>query len=333
MSQFRRMWLVTTVIVSTVMTSSCASISPDALPQPGKTYRGGYDIVIAFENVLNLPERAKVVVDGTEVGVVTRVAVGPQQVNVTARIQSGVMVSSNVHAALQQATVLGDIYVTLERPTDQPTESPLAPGATIPLAQTTSPPQLEDTIAHLANFVSSGSIQRLQNTMIGLNRVAPQGVGAVRRLSSQVAADLEDLTNNIDTTDLLLDSVHQTTQILHDRLSSAEYWFSPRGMTGFDRATQLSDYLGAFFPSIGSIYTGGYWLVPLLTSAKDMLAAIRSAKWAFEDEVPAWRQLFTDTFLPQDRYPAINITSIVGPDGRELSGNVGDVLRILGATP
>jgi hypothetical protein len=37
--------------------------------------------------------------------------------------------------------------------------------------------------------------------------------------------------------------------------------------------------------------------------------------------------------LPQDRYPAMNITSIVGPDGRELSGNVQDVLRIIGAAP
>jgi phospholipid/cholesterol/gamma-HCH transport system substrate-binding protein len=34
-----------------------------------------------------------------------------------------------------------------------------------------------------------------------------------------------------------------------------------------------------------------------------------------------------------EKYPAINITSIVGPDGRELSGNVEQVLRMLGAVP
>lgn len=327
------MRLAAVVTVATVAVSSCSSISPDSLPQPGKTYSGGYDIVLAFENVLNLPEHAKVVVDGTEAGVVTNVAVGSHQVDVTARIQPGVTIRSNVHAALQQATVLGDIYVTLDRPAGQAAAPDLAPGAKVPLTQTTSPPQLEDTIAHLANFVSSGSIQRIQNTIIGLNRVTPPGEGAVRQLSSQVAADLADLSNNIETTDLLLNGLHDTTQVLHDRLSSAEYWFSPRGMTGFDRATQISDYLGYFFPSIGSIYTGGYWLVPLLKSSADMLAAMRDSKWAFEREWPAWHKLFTDTFLPQDKYPAINITSIVGTDGRELSGNVADVLRILGATP
>jgi hypothetical protein len=56
-------------------------------------------------------------------------------------------------------------------------------------------------------------------------------------------------------------------------------------------------------------------------------------KRAFEAEVPAWRRLFYDSFLPQDKYPAMNITSIVGPDGREMSGNVQDVLRIIGAAP
>jgi hypothetical protein len=270
---------------------------------------------------------------GTEVGVVTQVHVASQKVDVTARVGPGVVVPSNVHAALQQATVLGDIYVTLDRPQDHATAPALAPDATIPLTQTTSPPQLEDTIAHLANFVSSGSIQRVQNTMIGLNRVAPPGQGAVRKLSSQVAADLADLSNNIDVVDQWLDGVHGTSDVLYTRLSSAEYWFSPRGMAGLDRATQLGKYIARLFPSVGSIYTGGFWLVPLLNSLAAASGALQQSKWAFEDEAPAWRKLFTDSFLPQDKYPAINITSIVGPDGRELSHNVADVLRILGAAP
>ena len=330
----RRMWSATLVMIASAVTvSSCASINVNALPQPGKTYGGGYDIVIEFDNVLNLPDRAKVVMGGTQVGVVTKVAVASRQVDVTARIDPSVAVPSNVHAALQQATVLGDIYVTLDRPTDQAAAPALAAGATIPLTQTTSPPQLEDTIAHLANFVSSGSIQRVQNTIIGINRVTPQGEGAVRKLASQVAADLSDLSNNIDVVDQWLNGVSGTGEVLHDRLSSAQYWFSPRGMTGLDRGTQIGSYLATLFPSVGSVYTGGFWLVPLLNSLSDASGALQQSKWAFEKEWPAWHGLFTDFFLPQDKYPAINITSIVGPDGRELSGNVADVLRIIGAAP
>jgi virulence factor Mce-like protein len=309
---------------------SCSAINIDALPQPGKSYGDGYDIVLQFENVLNLPQRAKVIMGGTEVGAVTRVDVADRFVNVTARISPDVTVPSNVRAALEQATILGDIYLSLAPPTDEPAAPALAPGATVSLAQTTSPPQLEDTLAHLADFVSSGSIQRLQNTIIGINRVVPPP-HALRQISSTVTTDLRDLSDNIDIVDTLLNGISDTGSVLNDRVPSLDYWFSARGMRGFDRAFQVSNYLGRLFPSVGSVYTGGYWLVPLLRSLAEATGALQRSKWAFEDEIPAWQKLFTNLFLPQDKNPAINIVSIAGPDGRELSGNVANVLRILGA--
>ncbi len=332
----RRLCSIAATVVASVamstMASACTALNVNSLPQPGTGHNDGYTIVLQFENVLNLPDRAKVVMGGTEVGTVTGVKVSSRQVDVTAKIDRSVSIPSNTRAALQQATVLGDIYVSLDPPDDQPAAAPLAPGGTIMLGQTTSPPQLEDTLAHLADFVSSGSIQRLQNTIIGINRVTPPEP-ALRNLSSQLTADLRDLSDNIDVVDYWLGGVSGTGTILHDRLSSAQYWFSPRGMRGFDRAMQTSNYLGRLFPSVGSVYTGGYWLVPFLQSFVQATDALRRSKWAFEDEAPAWRKLFTDMFLPEDKYPAINITSIVGPDGRELSGNVMDVLRMLGAAP
>jgi hypothetical protein len=271
--------------------------------------------------------------DGVTVGVVTGVKLASKQVDVTARIGAGVVVPSNVHAVLQQATVLGDIYVALERPEDGGPPAPsLGPGGTLPLAQTTSPPQLEDTIASLANFISSGSIQRLQNTVIRLNRLSPPS-DEVRTLASRVTTDLTDLSGNLDGVDQLLSSVSQTAQVLKNHIPELTHYVSPEGQLGFDRTTEVLNPVITILPSLGTIYAGGYWLVPFLNSLADTVGAMRDSKIAFEQEVPAWRRLFTDYFLPQDKFPAINITSIVGPDGRELSGNVQDVMRILGAMP
>ncbi len=320
------------MVVMVVTVSSCGSINVRALPQPGNDYRDGYNVVIEFDNVLNLPERAKVVMDGTAVGVVTKMDVSTRRVDVTARIDPRVAVPSNIHAVLQQATVLGDIYVALERPEPNQPAAPLAPGARIPLSNTSSPPPLEETIAHLANFVSSGSIQRVQNTIIGINRVTPQGDTA-RTIAAQVAADLSDLSNGIDTVDQWLNGVSGTGDVVHNRIPAFQDWFSTKGMLGFDRQTQAAAYVGTLLPSVGSVYSNGYWLVPLLSSLADALGAMRRDKRAFEAEVPAWRRLFYESFLPEDKYPAMNITSIIGPDGRELSGNVQDVLRIIGAAP
>lgn len=329
----RRIRLAAALTASAVAGSSCAAINVNALPQPGNTYRHGYDLVIEFGSVLNLPDRAKVVLDGTTVGVVTKVALRSDRVDVTSRIDSGVVVPTDIHASLQQATVLGDIYVALERAhTEQPTMPLTGPDARVPLARTTSPPQVEDTIASMATFVSSGSIQRLQNTIIGINRVTPPGDTA-RHIASQVAADLSDLSEGIDTVDQWLNGVAATAGVLHNHIPTFQDWFSPKGMTGFDRLTITAGYVGKLLPSVGSIYANGYWLVPLLESVADAMGAMQRDKQAFEAEVPAWRRLFYESFLAQDKYPAMNITSILGPDGRELSGNVADVLRIIGAAP
>lgn len=319
------------LLACAALLTSCASITVNSLPQPGNAYRDGYDIVLEFANVLNLPDRAKVVLDGTDVGVVTGINIADGHANVTSRIASGVEVPSNIHATLQQATVLGDIYVALEPDTDV-SAPPLTPGGRIPLIQTTSPPQLEDTIANLANFVASGSIQRAQNSVIRINNVNPPEA-EIRELAGRVAVDLSDLSNNLDVVDKWLEGVAGTGDVMYAKLPKFQHWFSPAGMLGFDRGTEVASYVGILLPSIGSIYSGGYWLVPLLESLGTTMEAIQHSKWAVEDEIPRWRKLWTDLFLPVDKYPAINITSIVGPDGREMSGNVEDVLRMLGAMP
>lgn len=320
-------------VVCALSLSSCASLNVNAVPQPGASYRDGYDLVMKFESVLNLPGRAKVVFDGLTVGVVSDMTLTPDDVSVTARVGRDFVIPSNIHAVLQQATVLGDIYVALERPQDgSPSGSALPPGATIPLTQTTSPPQLEDTIASLANFVSSGSIQRVQNTVVRLNRVIPSN-DVVRRLTAQVDENLSGLSVNLEQVDDLLDGISRTSEVLNAHIPQLEFLLSPYGQLNMERFIALTNYVATLLPGVGSIASGGYWLVPFLNSMAAAVEAGQQSKVATEAEIPRYRRLFTDFFLPQDKYPAINITSIVGPDGRELSGNVEQVLRMLGAMP
>jgi phospholipid/cholesterol/gamma-HCH transport system substrate-binding protein len=332
-SRFRP-YVAAGVAAACVLTvSSCASLEVNAIPAPGASYDDGYDIVMQFASVLNLPERAKVVLDGVTVGVVSKTTLTGHDVDVTARVGHGVVIPSDIHAVLQQATVLGDIYVALERPPAGATPAPaLTAGAAIPITQTTSPPQLEDTIASLANFVSSGSIQRVQNTIIRLNRVVPSS-DEVRTLTTRVETDLSALSTNIDRVDQLLDGVSKTAAVVNGHIPELQYWFSPTGQRGFEHLIAVSNYIATVLPGYGSITRSGYWLVPFLKSLADSVGALQESKVAGEAEIPKYRHLFTDFFLPVDKYPAINITSIIGPDGRELSGNVQDVLRILGATP
>jgi phospholipid/cholesterol/gamma-HCH transport system substrate-binding protein len=324
--------LAVAAFVCGMVLSSCASLNVDAIPMPGSNPAGGYDIILEFANVLNLPERAKVVMDGTKVGVVTGVSLTSRGVDVTSHIDHDVAVPSNIHAVLQQATVLGDTYVALERTPDAETAAPVRTGGRIPVTQTTSPPQLEDTIASMANFIGSGSIQRAQNTVIKINSITPPRP-EVRQMATRAAVDLSDLSNNIDNVDLWLKGLSDTSNMMYLNTENFKYWLSPTGVTGFHHNFLLTHSLAPILPTIGTIYYYGYWLVPLLASIADAAEAIQHSKWAFDEELPRWAHMVTDYVMPERKYPAINITSIVGPDGRELSGNVQDVLRMIGAMP
>ena len=50
--------------------------------------------------------------------------------------------------------------------------------------------EIEDTIANLANFVASGSIQRAQNAVVNINGVTPSAAGELNQIASRVATDL-----------------------------------------------------------------------------------------------------------------------------------------------
>ena len=313
--------------------SALSSLNVDAVPLPGHSHTNGYDIVAEFANVLNLPDRAKVVMDGTTIGEVAKVTEAGSHVDVRARIDEGVKVPSNVTAVLQQATVLGDIYLALERPTDSAVPAaPLAAGGRIPLAQTVSPPQIEDTIANLANFIGSGSIQRAQDTLMKLNRITPPKP-EVRRVVSQVTTDLGEVSDNLDTVDIAIKSLQQTSTVASGWAPQMGFWFTPQGVRAFQRSTVVAREVGNLLPSVGSIYSKGFYLVPMFTSAANAMTAVRGEKQVVEREYPLWRKFINEDYLAQEKYPAINITSIVGPDGRELSGNVEQVLRMLGAVP
>jgi len=327
-----RMWLGVVAMAGALMLSSCAFLNVNAIPVPGTAYTGGHDIIIEFASVLNLPERAKVVMDGAKVGVVKNVALTSSGVEVTARIDPDVAVPSTVHAVMQQATVLGDTYIALERGPDAASTKPLGPGGRIPLAQTTSPPQLEDTIANMANFIGSGSIQRAQNSVIKINAITPPRP-EIRQMASRAAGDLSDLSNNIDTVDKWLGGLSESAQVMSVNTKNFEYWLSPPGVRALQHNMVPLHFLAPLLPTLGTVYFDGYWLIPTLTSITDALEAVQHSKWVFDEELPRWQHLVTDYYMPERRYPAINITSIVGPDGRELSGNVQQVLRMIGAMP
>ncbi|UGT55127.1 MlaD family protein [Nocardia asteroides] len=323
--------LVVALAAASVLVTSACTVDPNRVPVPGTSIGSGYGLTFEFTSAMNLPDRANVMMNGLRVGQVQTMEIRGSAVSVTARILDGTRVPVDVTPAIRQDTLLGDTYIALEQAPDSETRSYLNAGAVVPLNRTIAPPQLEDVMAVLANFINGGSVQRLQDTIVQINGVMPPAP-EVGHLAATVSTDLQDLAaRNVEIDRVLIAlndtaiSVDQSGPQLSEMFadSSRHYWFRLN-----DAVTQ---YVGTLLPSIGSIFEGGLWLIPMLESLANGATVIRSTSEDVPRDVTAMTDFLNNTLLPFLRSPSINVQSVTTGDGADLTPDMANILRMLGA--
>ncbi|MBF6133397.1 MCE family protein [Nocardia otitidiscaviarum] len=248
---------------------------PASVPVPGTTVSGPtYRLHIEFDNVLNLPAKAKVIANGAMVGTVAGVRVVDTAqapagrggyVVVDVDISRAVRLPATTVAELRQNTVLGDIHLALTTPTDGFGDL-LSDGATIPLERTAPPVQLEDTMAALATFTQGGAIDQLQDIIHRFNAVLPQDPAETKRIAQVLAADAVDLAANLDQVDLLLNGLGTNAQVLHEKMGFLDHELSQVSVDQMNGITHSIDGVAGLFTALGTLGTSLTWLAPIATS-------------------------------------------------------------------
>ncbi|WP_330254961.1 MlaD family protein [Nocardia sp. NBC_00565] len=323
--------LAVAISAGVMFASASCAVEPNDVPLPGNNLSDGYDLTLHFASALNLPDRAKVVMDGLRIGEVRTISLSDGSVTVTARIESAARIPANVTAIIRQDTLLGDTYVGLERDRSRPAAELLPAGSTVPLERTSSPPQVEDVMAVLANFVNGGSVQKVQDAIVGINRVMPSRPD-VTQLARTVAVDLHDLSQRTETLDRMLEGLNATAVSVTDNGSDLAVLFGDPAVQYWRRLNEnVLKYVGILLPSIGSIFEGGFWLVPLFTSLADAAGSIRATAEDVPADAEALSNFVNRTLVPFLRNPSVNVTSIQTQQGDDLTAGIANVLRILGA--
>lgn len=264
---------VVALCCSVAVTSSC-SLGPNDLPS-GRGIGDSYQVTLQFASMMNLPTGADVVMDGLRVGMVDNVDVSNSFATVGLELKAGTKVPADVRAVIRQDTLLGDTYIAFDKDPNSAVAADLQAGDTVPVGRTTSPPPLEDTLAVLAYFVNGGSIQKIQDAMSGINKVMP-ALPDVQNLASTVARDLQDLSQNTNEIDRILDGFNATAETLNDNGSTLSLLFAEPGVHYWDRLSHsMIGYIAEVLPSIGSIFSGGMWMVPMLDSLANTGGEIR----------------------------------------------------------
>nr|WP_267469272.1 MlaD family protein [Nocardia abscessus] len=312
------------------MTTSC-SLGPKDLPSLGSP-SSGYDIVLHFSSVMNLPDGATVTMDGLQIGKVEKVEVGKTDVAVTVSLMSGTRVPADVKAVIRQDTLLGDTYIGLDHNSSQPDVSFLPPGGTVLVSSTTSPPQLEDTLAVLAYFVNGGSIQKIEEAMARLNSVMP-AVAEIRKLSTVMTGDLRDLSQSTDEMDRTLAGFDQVSTAVGNKSATLNHVLFNDSALRYWRysADIMYGKVSTGLPSVGSLFVGGYWLAPMLDSVAESIHEGRGIWDTVPSTVDSVATFLRTVVVPFAQHPSVNVRSVQAANGDELVGDMENLLRMLGA--
>ncbi|PRX46472.1 phospholipid/cholesterol/gamma-HCH transport system substrate-binding protein [Prauserella shujinwangii] len=159
-------------------------------PLPGGADLGDhpYRITARFSDVLDLVPQAGVKVNDVPVGRVEKVELADdtRSAVVTMAVNGAVRLPANAYAELRQSSLLGEKFVELSAPPEQPSAEPLSEGDEIPLARTNRNPEVEEVLGALSLLLNGGGIDQLQNIVRELNDALSGNEADIRALLSRV---------------------------------------------------------------------------------------------------------------------------------------------------
>ncbi|WP_139334541.1 MlaD family protein [Mycobacterium colombiense] len=264
-----------TAVAAAMVTAGCATNGLASLPLPAPGLgSGGYSLNAVFSNALNLPMNAKVKLAGADVGQLESMVARNYTAVTRLRIRDGVQLPRGSTAELRTATPLGDVFVALKPPADDPADTPLLRnGDTIGLDSTAAAATVESVLSSAAILVNGGAVRNFTNIINGFGKATGdqgQAFGDMIRKSNELLGTLDARSDQISRalTQLsrLADQLDAKNQTIGDLMTAA----SPAISALADNTSQLSNLavqvgdtsrLLARFPSIGGTDSSGRSMV------------------------------------------------------------------------
>ncbi|MEV6768520.1 MlaD family protein [Nocardia sp. NPDC051030] len=191
----------------TVASVAGCSVRPLDLPLPGTTYgKPTYEVQVEFGNVLSLPLKTKVELNGAQVGVVDSVKVRSRpdanvpelaadqqpyyQPTAILAIDKNVHLPAETKVEMAQQTLFGDTFVKLTLP-EKPSGRMLSQGSVIPITQTKQPSTVEQYMTSVVSWVTGGNIPFVQTFVSSVNQAFPADSGDFKDFMAKLSVSIE----------------------------------------------------------------------------------------------------------------------------------------------
>jgi phospholipid/cholesterol/gamma-HCH transport system substrate-binding protein len=198
-----------------------------------------YKVVVYFDDVLDLVPQSAVKVNDVAVGRVESVRLSQPgdhtgdkategwTARVTIEVNGSVHLPSNSSAAVKMTSLLGEKYVTLEAPTEQPATTDLRDGSVIPITRTNTAPEVEEVLGALSLLLNGGGLAQIHTITTELNKALEGNEGAVRDMLGQLNtfvgtldSQKNDIINALQALDQLSVTLNQQRRTIETTLDT-----------------------------------------------------------------------------------------------------------------
>jgi phospholipid/cholesterol/gamma-HCH transport system substrate-binding protein len=248
----RRLLLLPVAGLATVLLAGCGFSGLYGVTLPGGANVGAHPLTITadFTDALDLVPQSAVRVNDVPVGRVSSITLSPdgRTAEVKLLINGSVHLPANAVASIEQTSLLGEKYVALAAPSDEPATGALHDGEVIGVARTVAGIQAEQVLGALSLLLNGGGLAQLQTIDRELNLAAGGHEADFRELLTsldQVVGQLNAHRSEITTALDQLDRLSATLASNDQKIANVLVNYSPGLQVLADERTQLIAMLDA----------------------------------------------------------------------------------------
>lgn len=306
-----------------------------SVPLPGGADVGGdpMRVKIEFDDVLDLVPQSTVKVDGVPVGRVEKIEVAPDgwTAQVETLVNSSVQLPANAIAEVQQSNLLGEKFIALSAPPQDPSSERLASGDTIPVDRTRHATDIEQVLGAMSLLLNGGGVAQLQPIVSELEKALDGREAKVRGLLEQANTLIAGLEEQRDSITRALDGLDTLSSRVSDQTDKLEKILDelPEGVNILaEQRPQLVQML-AQVDRLGQVGTD------VINQSKDnLIADLRALRPTLQQLGEATPDIITSApIVPTFPFPDSIIPSIHGGMSNvflSIDLQIGDVLSNLG---
>ncbi|SFK32653.1 MCE family protein [Geodermatophilus ruber] len=216
---------VPALLAGVLLLSGCGFRGAYSLDLPGGADLGEdpYTVQIEFADVLDLVPQAGVRVADVPVGRVGAVELGEDWTAlVTVEVDGDVELPANAVAMIGQSSLLGEKFVELAAPGNEPAEGELGDGSLIPLDRTNRNVEVEELLGALSLVLNGGGLAQLQTISHELGDALEGREDAIRTTLRELDTFIGGLDQQREEIGRALDSVNALAESLAARTGTIE---------------------------------------------------------------------------------------------------------------